>query len=156
MRNPDLQGANRLIFAPDGSLIVGLTDRGWVKGSSGLVRISFTGETPFEIQKMSLTKTGFDLTFTKAIDKALAAEVKTWSLLHWHLIYHHDYGSPEADKTPVKISEVKVSEDGRRVSLVLGELLSGKVYDLTVNGLRAADGAELKNNNAYYTVNKLR
>ena len=155
MRHPDLQGANRLLFAPDGSLIVGLTDRGWVKGSSGLVRISFTGEMPFEIQSMSLTKNGFDLTFTKPIDKVAAADPKTWSLLHWHIIYHHDYGSPEADKTPAKITSISVSEDGKRVSLSLSELLIGKVYDLTVNGLKAADGAELKNVNAYYTLNQL-
>jgi hypothetical protein len=81
--------------------------------------------------------------------------VKTWSLLHWHMIYHHDYGSPEADKTPVRIASIAVSDDGRRVSLALAELLAGKVYDLTVNGLKAADGSELKNNNAYYTLNKL-
>jgi len=111
---------------------------------------------PFEILSMSLTKQGFDLTFTKAVDKAAAADVKTYSLLHWHLIYHKDYGSPEADKTPVKIAEVKVSDDGKRVSLVLPELLTGKVYDLTVNNLKSADGAELKNNTAYYTLNRLR
>ena len=105
---------------------------------------------------MSLTKGGFDLTFTKPIDKVAAADVKTWSLLHWHMIYHHDYGSPEADKTPAKIAEIKVSEDGRKVSLLLGEMLTGKVYDLTVNGLKGVDGAELKNNNAYYTLNKLK
>ncbi len=155
IRHPDLQGTNRLLFAPDGSLIVGLTDRGWVKGSSGLVRISFTGEMPFEIQSMSLTKSGFDLTFTKPIDKVAAADSKTWSLLHWHIIYHHDYGSPEADKTPAKITTISVSEDGKRVSLALSELLTGKVYDLTVNGLKAADGTELKNVNAYYMLNQL-
>ena len=155
LRQADLQGANRLIFAPDGSLIVGLTDRGWVKESAGLVRVTFTGLTPFAIQSMSLTKTGFDLTFTQPIDKSLAMDMKTWSLLHWHLIYHATYGSPEADKTPVKIASVAVSDDGRRVSMTLSQVLTGKVYDLTVNGLKAADGSELKNNNAYYTVNKL-
>ena len=104
---------------------------------------------------MSLTKTGFDITFTKPIDKIAAADPKTWSLLHWHLIYHKEYGSPEADKAPAKLARINVSEDGRHVSLTLSELLPGKVYDLTVNGLKAADGSELKNKIAYYTLNKL-
>src|SRR5207237_1698990 len=100
-------------------------------------------------------KTGFDLAFTKPIDKTTAADPKTWSLLHWHLVYHKDYGSPEADKTPARINEIKVSENGRRVSLVLAEVLPKKVYDLTLNGVNAADGTPLKNNSAYYTLNKL-
>jgi Trk K+ transport system NAD-binding subunit len=102
-----------------------------------------------------LTKTGFDLTFTKPVDRAVAAEAKTWSLLHWHMIYHHDYGSPEADKTPAKITAVTVTEDGKHVGLTLSEVLIGKVYDLTVIGLKSADGVELKNANAYYTLNHL-
>jgi hypothetical protein len=155
LRHPDLQGANRLLFDKDGSLLVGLTDRGWVKGSAGLSRITFTGEQPFDILSMSLTKSGFDLAFTKPIDKTAAADPKTWSLLHWHLVYHKDYGSPEADKTPARITEIKISQDARHVSLVLAEVLPKKVYDLTVNGLKAADGSTLKNNNAYYTLNKL-
>ena len=44
--SPMLQGANRLLFAPDGSLLVGLTDRGWVKGASGIVRVSYTRRSP--------------------------------------------------------------------------------------------------------------
>jgi hypothetical protein len=155
LRHNDLQGANRLLFAPDGSLLVGLTDRGWVRGSAGLVRVTYTGKLPFEILSMSLTARGFDLAFTKPVDRERAADPKSYSLLHWHLEYHKTYGSPEADKTAVKIEEARVSADGRKVSLVLPELLAGKVYDLTINDLKAADGAELKNRNAYYTLNRV-
>jgi glucose/arabinose dehydrogenase len=154
LRHPDLQGANRLLFAPDGSLLVGRTDRGWVRGSAGLARVTYTGQVPFEILSMSLTKTGFDVTFTKPVARERAADPKTYALLHWHLIYHKTYGSPEADKTAVKIDAVKISDEGRKVSLTLGELLPGKVYDLTINELKSAEGSELKNKNAYYTLNR--
>ena len=156
LRDPLLQGANRLLFAPDGSLLVGLTDRGWVKGAAGLAKITFNGTVPFDIHSMSLTKTGFDLTFTKPVDPALAGDVKNYSLLHWHIIYHHNYGSPEADKTPCKITEVKISADGKKVSLTLSELLPGKVYDLTLSNFKSADGTALNNANAYYNLNRLR
>lgn len=157
-RNSLLQGVNRLLFDPnDGSLIVGRTDRGWVSGASGLTRIRYTGKAPFEILRMTLTDSGFDLTFTKPVDKKLAADPTTYSLLHWHLVYHSDYGSPEADKTAVKLGEddVKVSDDGLRVSLTLPEVLTGMVYDLTLNDLKAEDGSAMKNNSAYYNVNRL-
>ena len=66
-------GVNRLVFGPDGSLYVGMTNRGW--GSLGgkpygLQRLVYTGVPPFEIQEMRLTKDGFDLTFTKPLDSA--------------------------------------------------------------------------------------
>ena len=78
-------------------------------------------------------------------------------MLHWHLLYHPNYGSPEADKTPVKVRKVTVSPDGKTVSLELPDLLAKKVYDLTVTGLKAADGGEeLRNNTAYYTLNRLK
>ena len=50
---------------------------------------------------------------------------------------------------------MKVSNDGLHVSLTLAELIPKKIYDLTINGMKAADGVQLKNVNAYYTLNKL-
>jgi hypothetical protein len=156
VRDPRLQGANRLLF--DGfsdSLLVGRTDRGWVQGAYGITRITYSGHLPFDILKMSLTPNGFDLQFTKPVDAKKAADPKTYSLLQWHMIYHKDYGSPEVDKTAVKIQKVTVFDDGMLVRLVLPELLTGKVYDLTLEGLNAADGSEPMNNHAYYTLNHL-
>ena len=70
-------GVNRLAFGPDGSLYAGQTNRGW--GSLGgkpygLQRLVYTGVLPFEIHTMKLTKTGFDLTFTKPLDPATAEQ----------------------------------------------------------------------------------
>src|SRR5262249_57774135 len=64
-------GVNRLVFGPDASLYVGMTNRGW--GSLGgkpygLQRLVYTGLVPFEIHTVQLTKSGFDLTFTKPLD----------------------------------------------------------------------------------------
>jgi glucose/arabinose dehydrogenase len=156
VRDPILQGANRLLFDPsNGSLLVGRTDRGWIQGAYGITRITYSGVLPFDILKMSLTPRGFDLQFTKPVDAKKAADPQTYSLLHWHMIYHKDYGSPEVDKTAVKIQQAIVSGDGRHVALILPELLVGKIYDLTLEGLNAADGSELINNHAYYTLNHL-
>src|SRR4051812_42195451 len=65
-------GIIRLCWSPDrGSLFVGETSRGWGsvgRKPFGLQRLVWTGETPMEILKMNITKTGFDLTFTKPLD----------------------------------------------------------------------------------------
>jgi len=83
-------GNNRAAFAPDGSLYLGQTDRGWgsTGGKSfGLQRLAWTGEVPFEIETMKLTADGFDVRFTRPVDRAAAATPANWSLSHYHYLY---------------------------------------------------------------------
>ena len=64
-------GPNRLAFAPDGSLMVAETNRGWgsVGGQSfALERVVYTGKLPFEMHSMTITPTGWDVHFTKPVD----------------------------------------------------------------------------------------
>ena len=151
----EIRGANRLLFAPDGSLLVGVTDRGWGKGVDGIKRITWNGQTPLEVANMSLKDDGFELTFTKPLDTASAGSPSAYSMLHFHLIYHKEYGSPEADKTPVQVKDVEVSRDGRTVKLLLSDLTPRTIYELDMKGIRGADGSELRNSSAYYTLNQL-
>jgi hypothetical protein len=151
-------GVNRLVFGPDGSLYAGETNRGW--GSLGgkpygLQRLVFTGEVPFEIYAMKLTREGFDLTFTKALDTASARKLAGYSASSFTHYYHADYGSPEVDRRADKIESVKVSADGKKVSLILGGLKKGRIYELHAEGLKSSDGETLLHSEAYYTLNEL-
>ncbi len=151
-------GNNRLAFAPDGSLYVGQTDRGWgsIGGRPyGLQRLVWTGEVPMEIQTMKLTSNGFDLVFTKPVDPRTARDPAAYSFEHFHYHYHRFYGSPQVANTPVPVQSVNMAEDRRRVSLVLPELVTKKIYELHIRGLKAEDGMELLHPEAYYTLNRL-
>jgi hypothetical protein len=152
-------GNNRAAFAPDGSLYLGQTDRGWgsTGGKSfGLQRLAWTGEVPFEIETMKLTADGFDVRFTRPVDKSAAATPANWSLSHYHYLYRQAYGSPQQDITPVKVTTATVSTDGRTVRLKLPELRAGKIYELHHANLRAADGTSPLHTSAYYTLNRVR
>ncbi len=152
-------GNNRLDFAADGSLWVGQTDRGWgaVGGRPfGLERVVWTGRVPMEIRTMSLAREGFDLEFTKPVDPATARDPAAYSLQHYYYLYHETYGSPQVGHTPAPVKEVRLSGDRRRVLLVLAELVPGRLYELHVRGLRAADGTPLLHPEAWYTLNVLR
>jgi hypothetical protein len=149
-------GNNRLAFAPDNTLYAGQTDRGWgaVGGKPyGLQRLVWTGHVPFEIHSMKLTREGFDLHFTKPVDRARAQELSTYSLHRFHYHYHRKYGSPPVDPQPVPIQSVRVAGDDRTVSLVLADMVPKKVYELHIRGLKAGDGTDLLHANAYYTLN---
>ena len=104
---------------------------------------------------MTLTRDGFNLTFTKLVDPATASDPDAYSLQHYHYHYHRTYGSPQVDNTPVKIKEVRVSHGRRVVSLILPKLVAGKVYELHIEGLAAADGSSLLHPTAYYTLNRI-
>jgi type 1 glutamine amidotransferase len=151
-------GNNRMAFAPVGSLYVGQTDRGWgsIGGRSyGLQRLVWAGEVPLEIEAMKLTRTGFDLTFTKPLEATAAANVANYSVQHYYYLYRAEYGSPQMGNTPVPVKGVRLSADRRRVSLDLPELVTGKIYEVNLRNLLAADGAEVLHPIGYYTLNRL-
>ena len=151
-------GNNRLAFAPDGSLYVGQTDRGWgsIGGRGyGLERVVWTGQTPFELYSMHLTPRGFQLVFTKPLDAAGAKKPEHYSLQHYYYAYQPRYGSPQTGHTPVSIAGVVLDADQRSVWIEVGQLVPGRIYELNLGEIRAADGSELVHSTAYYTLNYL-
>ena len=109
-------GVNRLVFAPDGSLYAGQTNRGWgSRGGKpyGLQRLVYTGQLPFEIHSMTLTKTGFDLTFTKPLDEVTARKLDAYNLKSFTYNYWSTYGSPEVGNRNFAFHVTSV--DGQRL-----------------------------------------
>jgi hypothetical protein len=149
-------GNNRIAFAPDGkSLYVCQTSRIWGSGE-GLQRIVWTGKTPLDILRMRLTKTGFELTFTRPVDPQTAASPEAYSLSHYYYRYHGQYGSPKTDITPVKVTAVSLSPDGLRASLEVEQLLARRIYELRPGQIRGEDGSPLITRLAAYTLNRLK
>lgn len=148
------KGNNRMAFAKNGSLWVGQTDHGWA-GDKGIQRIVWTGKVPLEVLGMKLTKTGFDLTFTKPLDPETASKQATYKLKRYYYEYHAAYGSKQYDLAEVVASAVKLSPDGKTVSLELPELKAWRVYELQLDDLKAADGTSIVNPLVCYTLNHL-
>ena len=149
-------GAIRADFDPSGRLWVGQTSRGWPTAGPepfAVQRIAWDGHTvPFELQKITLTKKGFDLTFTQPLSEASAADFEAQQ---WH--YHHwaTYGSPKVEQASVAISKMRLSEDRRTVSLSM-QLTPGNVVAIDFSKLRNAQGKAPGATMVYYTLNKLR
>ena len=151
-------GVNRLAFGPDGALYVGETNRGW--GSLGgkpygLQRIAFGGKTPPEVHDIKLTKDGFDFTFTSAIDPKTVEKTDAFALKSYTYIYKSDYGCPETDTQPEKVTALKLSKDGKTVSVSVPNLKPGRVYDFALTGVKTTAGENLLHAEAYYTLNEL-
>jgi hypothetical protein len=151
-------GVNRIEFGPDGALYVGQTARGWgsIGGKSeGLQRIAFTGEVPLEIHHMTLTKSGFDFTFTKPVDPAAFQEKNALTLKSFTYIYHSTYGCPEQDTRPEVVQIGKLSADGKTLSVAVPDVKPGRIYEFRFNECKTRDGQAILHPDAYYTVNQL-
>jgi glucose/arabinose dehydrogenase len=147
-----------MLLAPDGTLYVGGTNRGW--GSRGpksfaLERLNWTGKTPFEVHTMKARHDGFDLAFTQAVDPKTASDPASYHLRTHTYIYQSTYGSPEVDETTPTIERAVVGEDRKSVRLVVSRLEEGHVHELHLDGVRSAAGLPLLHAEAYYTMNMI-
>jgi len=146
-------GVTRVAWGADGSLLVGMTNRGWGsrgQGTQGLQRVKWSGKTPFELREMRAVPGGFELQFTAPIDAKLAAEPATWRMSSYTYELHEEYGSPKMDEQ--ELAPVPSVLDATRVRLALGAVRAGYVHELHYDGLRDAGGSAPLHSRAYYTL----
>lgn len=148
-------GNNRLAFSSDGDLWVGQTDHGW-PGDQGIQRISWNGIIPMEVYKMSLTRNGFELIFTKPVNSEAAENPDNYNFQRYYYNYHQRYGSRRYGEESIGVEKVKVSEDHKRVSLTLEKLDPDFIYDLQIINLKSENGDSLVHNRLFYTLNYLK
>lgn len=154
-------GNNRLAFAPDGSLWVGqIGFGGWV-GESGIQKIVYTGEPPMEVYTMHLTEKGFELTFTQPVAVTAAKDTANYQIRRYRYEYKKkdiNEGvdvATEVDVRKVAVQQIRLSADGKTVSLTLDDLTPGMIYELRLGHLTSAAGKPLGNSLICYTLNKL-
>ena len=142
----------------DGSVFVGLSNRGWSSlgtASYGLQRLVYTGEMPFEIKEMKARRDGFDLLFTKPVDQATAKNLKSYAMQSYTYQYHSRYGSDEILTKQLDVIEATVSADRLTVTIKVPGLRELFVHELRADGLRSADGNRLLHPVGYYTLNRI-
>ncbi len=148
----------RMAWGKDGSLFVGESNRGWNSygtKSFGMDRVTWDGTVPFEIQEMRLEHDGFTLRFTRPVNPESAADLSSYALSSYTLMYHANYGSPEVDTQPHAIQSATLSADGLEIRLVTDPIRRYYIHEIHAEGLLSDDGAPLDHSDAYYTANEL-
>lgn len=151
-------GLLRLRWGLDGSLFAGMTSRGWAstgKADYALQRLSWNGETPFEMKNISAMPDGLEVEFTLPVDAAKLKNAMSYTVNSFTYEYHHEYGSPVIMNRIRKIIGIVPSTDGRKVKLVLDSLIEGHIHEVSLNGLTSKDQKSLLHNTAYYTMNNI-
>lgn len=151
-------GILRMVWGSDHSMFVGMTSRGW--GSTGkelfgLQRLVWTGKTPFEIKTMKALDDGFELEFTKPVNKKLAGETSNYLITTFNYEYTYKYGSPIIDQQKTMVQKATVSEDGLSVRLMVHGMRLGFIHQLKINGITSQTGVKLLHDTGYYTLNEV-
>lgn len=152
-----LLGPLSLAFDPRGHLYVGsITEPGWMAqpDRGALFRIDFTGQVPFEMQSIHIQPHGFRVILTEpALPETVRAS--SFQIEQYRYEYTGAYGSPELDRTRVRIERVELSADGRTVDLTTGPLVKERVYLISAPGVRSLKKEPLVHPTGAYTVNEI-
>ncbi|PWS29645.1 hypothetical protein DF947_21990 [Pedobacter paludis] len=152
-------GVLRLAWGTDGSLFVGETNRGWGSAgdaNEGLERLVYNNKVPFEMKAVRAMPDGFEIEFTKPVDRKSAEDLASYSAESFIYKYHPVYGSPPVNTEKLKISGVKVSDDGLKARIIVQNLRQYYIHTLTLDGLRSQDGFySLIHPVAFYTLNQI-
>lgn len=151
-------GLLRMEWAPNNTLYVGMTNRGWAstgKKKFGLQRLKWTGKIPFEMEKVEIQRDGFKIHFTQAVDRRTAANPESYAISDFSFQYHHIYGSPPINVEERTVFKVEVAQDNKSARLYVEGLRLGYVNEIKIEGVRSKAGKSLLHNTGYYTINEL-
>lgn len=143
----------RLSFSPDGTLFVGMTNRGWSSlgnRSYGLERVTFSGAAPFAVTEIRAKKEGFELLFSKPVDPDdFSVTVKSFTYE-----YSSRYGGDEMD-TKSHQSSFAISGDRKSAMVKVEGLRENYVFEFSTEGMKSGNGESLSHNGAWYTLNQI-
>ena len=150
-------GILRMIWGRNSTMFVGMTSRGWAatgKENYGIQRVKWNGKVPFEMKAVRAQSNGFEIEFTKPVNREEAGNAALYKIRSFTYHYHNTYGSPVVDPQDCRIQNIEVSEDGTKVRVYLAGMRQGFIHEIALNGINAADGMPLLHTTGYYTLNE--
>lgn len=152
-------GVLRMAWAKDGSLFVGETNRGWGsagEANEGLQRLVWNEELPFEMRAVRAMPDGFEIEFTKPVDRKSAEDIASYSVNSYTYKYYPVYGSPPVNNETCAVRGVKLSEDGMKARIIVDGLRPHYIHHIFLPGVRERDNFySLVHPSAYYTLNNI-
>jgi hypothetical protein len=128
----------------------------WQNKLWGMQRVRPNGTVIFEMLAVRSMADGFEIEFTKPVDRAAGGLTSTYGVQKWTHNPVQDYGGGANQQGgSLSVTSAQVSGDGRRVLLVLNDIPQyalGTVFQINVNGLQSESGEALYQNETHYTM----
>ena len=141
--------------SPKGELFVGsIWDSGWQGGlNTGAITklVPLADGLPNGIRELTATTTGFEVEFFRPVDVRAVADPDSWSLQGYTRVWGGSYATPDSGRYSLRVGDITVLDDGRRVRITVNGLKPGHVYDVSTTG-RLADSEKLWPSEAHYSM----
>ncbi len=152
-------GIVRLAWGKDGSLFTGETNRGWGsagEASEGVQRMIWNGRIPFEMKAVRAMPDGFEIEFTKPVNRNYAENLASYNVESFIYKYQAVYGSPPVNSEKCPVKGVKVSMDGMKARIIVGNLRQYYIHTIALEGIIDQENSySLVHPTAYYTLNNI-
>jgi len=151
------EGPVSCAVGPDGALYIGnIRDSGWGGGQNtgSIVRMTVADAAPAGIAEVLATSDGFTVKFTQSVDAARGADAANYDVASYRRISTPDYGGPDVDRQPSRISKITLSADRLQARVALDRLREGFVYEIRIRNL-TADKDRFHPAEAFYTLRKI-
>lgn len=142
---------------PSGEVYIGgLRDSGWGGGNNTgeIVRLGPQGNFPFGIREMRAWKRGFEIELTGPCDRKKAADPESYTLSAYRRFWKGEYSTPDQDRHRPRITQIDISEAGRKIRLQVSPFQRGFVHEIHLRPLGPAE-EPLWPASAYYTLNAI-
>lgn len=148
--------AVRTLFSKDGTLLCGLTNRGWggLAPGHGIARVRYTGVVPFEVKHVNVQSDGFAVELTEPLADALVLTAQNFDVSLYHYDWWWEYGSPERSDGARPVTGIDVSRDRKHVTLH-APIAAGHMARVVLKGFVSKSGRALLHDEFDYTINQL-
>ncbi|MEO6738073.1 MAG: c-type cytochrome [Ginsengibacter sp.] len=152
-------GIVRMAWGKDGSLFAGETNRGWGSAgdaSQGIQRLVWNNRIPFEMRAIRAMPDGFEIEFTRPVNKKYAEDIASYSVESFIYKYQGVYGSPPVNTANCAVKGVKVSADGMKARILVSNLRRYYIHTISLNNIQDSENSNsLIHPTAYYTLNNI-
>jgi len=135
----DFLGPLCAAVSPTGDVYVGgIRDSGWGAGNNigEIVRLRFApDELPAGIAEVFVQRGQLEIKFTRAVDAAKAADASNYVIESYRRTSTPAYGGPDQDHRQEKIQKIDVAAGAASVTLDVGALREGFVYEIRLKPL---------------------
>ena len=105
----------------------------------GLYRVRYTGRSLHLPVEMKALTAGMQLTFSTALDKAVAEDKSRYTITTWELKRTRNYGSKRYDTQELTIDQVTLADDGKTILIHLPDIQPTWVMEINY-ALKGEDG----------------
>ncbi|MFY0625959.1 MAG: hypothetical protein JXR07_06685 [Reichenbachiella sp.] len=152
-------GVLRMDWDHHGNLFIGETNRGWGSAgpkNEGIEFLTWTGKMPAEMKTVNAQTDGFNIKFTVPMDISTLNNLDNYNGKSYIYKYHAVYGSPQTNIETLKITGVKVADDGLSARIQVENLRPYYVHEINLAGVKTKNGSnDLLHSSFYYTLNNI-